>query len=380
MPRPAPSSLPRYIARSAAISSASGLSPWVADAALVRGRQHPVHGRVPPATVSRPSRGHERGRMIRTTPFHERTSALNESGLWSHWSGYLAAEKYQPVGEVRVLRRPQRGRHLRHVAAVQVPVHGSRRGGVPRRRARPRPADARSPARRSTRSGATTAGSLVEDGVLLRHAADEFVLTAAEPNFAWFADLVGPRRRTSGSRTSRSEWAVLALQGPRRAALLAGLDPRIERLAYFEHPQGEDRRQAGHGLAHRLHRRPGLRGLGRRPRTRSPVWDAVWEASRGPRRAAVRAPGAVHDPHRGRAAAARRRLRVQPVRLDGRRPRDARTSWASAGCSGASRGRAAVHRPRRDPAGAARAARRASGRPGSSSTGATGTGSTTRPG
>ena len=34
-------------------------------------------------------------RMIRTTPFHERTSALNETGLWSHWAGRLAAEKYQ---------------------------------------------------------------------------------------------------------------------------------------------------------------------------------------------------------------------------------------------------------------------------------------------
>src|SRR5512140_270283 len=33
-------------------------------------------------------------RMIRTTPFHERTGALNETGLWSHWSGYLAAERY----------------------------------------------------------------------------------------------------------------------------------------------------------------------------------------------------------------------------------------------------------------------------------------------
>ena len=32
--------------------------------------------------------------MIRTTPFHERTAALNETGLWSHWSGHLAAEKY----------------------------------------------------------------------------------------------------------------------------------------------------------------------------------------------------------------------------------------------------------------------------------------------
>ena len=33
--------------------------------------------------------------MIRTTPFHERTSALNETGLWSHWSGHLAADRYQ---------------------------------------------------------------------------------------------------------------------------------------------------------------------------------------------------------------------------------------------------------------------------------------------
>jgi hypothetical protein len=33
--------------------------------------------------------------MIRTTPFHERTSALNETGLWQHWSGHLAANRYQ---------------------------------------------------------------------------------------------------------------------------------------------------------------------------------------------------------------------------------------------------------------------------------------------
>ena len=33
--------------------------------------------------------------MIRTTPFHERTSALNETGLWEHWSGYLVAQRYQ---------------------------------------------------------------------------------------------------------------------------------------------------------------------------------------------------------------------------------------------------------------------------------------------
>src|SRR5216117_2755160 len=33
--------------------------------------------------------------VIRGTPFHERTSALNETQLWSHWSGHLAADRYQ---------------------------------------------------------------------------------------------------------------------------------------------------------------------------------------------------------------------------------------------------------------------------------------------
>src|SRR5258706_7130983 len=33
--------------------------------------------------------------MIRTSPFHERTSALNETGLWEHWSNQLAATRYQ---------------------------------------------------------------------------------------------------------------------------------------------------------------------------------------------------------------------------------------------------------------------------------------------
>ena len=33
--------------------------------------------------------------MILTTPFHERTAALNETHLWSHWSGHLAADRYQ---------------------------------------------------------------------------------------------------------------------------------------------------------------------------------------------------------------------------------------------------------------------------------------------
>ena len=33
--------------------------------------------------------------MILTTPFHERTAALNQTRLWEHWSNHLAARRYQ---------------------------------------------------------------------------------------------------------------------------------------------------------------------------------------------------------------------------------------------------------------------------------------------
>jgi glycine cleavage system aminomethyltransferase T len=33
--------------------------------------------------------------VIRTTPFHERTSTLNETGLWEHWSKCLVAQRNQ---------------------------------------------------------------------------------------------------------------------------------------------------------------------------------------------------------------------------------------------------------------------------------------------
>jgi len=33
--------------------------------------------------------------MIRRSPFHDRTSALDEAGLWQHWSGTLAPDRYQ---------------------------------------------------------------------------------------------------------------------------------------------------------------------------------------------------------------------------------------------------------------------------------------------
>ena len=216
--------------------------------------------------------------MIRTSPFHERTSALNETGLWSHWSGRLAAEKYQLSEKFEYVA-------VRNAAGIldtsplfkyRFSGAGAERflAGVMARDPRAmRPGDAQYTAWCDDR------GFVVEDGVLLRHAADEFVLTAAEPNLAYFADLVGLRDEVAIEDIS-DDWAVLSLQGPRSRSLLAGHDKGIARLGYFEH------RKAKLG-GHRVHvSRTGFTGdLGYEVWCRAedalPVWDAVWTATRG---------------------------------------------------------------------------------------------------
>ncbi len=216
--------------------------------------------------------------MIRTTPFHERTSALNETGLWSHWSGRLAAEKYQLSEKFEYVA-------VRNAAGIfdtsplfkyRFTGSGAERflAGVLARDPRTlRPGEAQYTIWCDDR------GFLVEDGVLLRHAEDEFLLTAAEPNLAYFADLVGPRDDVVIEDVS-DEWAVLSLQGPRARLLLEGLDKGIGKLAYFEHRKARiDGR--------RVHvSRTGYTGdLGYevwcRPGDALPVWDAVWSATRG---------------------------------------------------------------------------------------------------
>ena len=73
--------------------------------------------------------------MIRTTPFHPRLRELNTQGLYTHWQGFLSPLRYSLCAETRVLRRTQCRRRLRHLAAVQVPHHRSRRRTLVGRRA-----------------------------------------------------------------------------------------------------------------------------------------------------------------------------------------------------------------------------------------------------
>jgi len=172
----------------------------------------------------------DRRRVIRTTPFHERTSAANTTGLWEHWSGYLVAQKYQLSEKFEYFA-------IRNSAGLfdSSPLFKYRISG-PDAEAFLSGVLARDIRTCPVGHGQYTAwlddgGFVVEDGVIFRTAADDYLLTCAEPNLAYFEDLAG-RHRVSFADESEAS-AVLAIQGPRSREVLARLVPGIERVPYF---------------------------------------------------------------------------------------------------------------------------------------------------
>jgi aminomethyltransferase len=215
--------------------------------------------------------------MIRTTPFHERTSAANVSGLWEHWSGYLVAQKYQLSEKFEYFA-------IRNAAGLfdSSPLYKYRIAGPDAERflAGVLIRDVRQcePGHAQYTAWCDDRGFIVEDGVVLRLESDEFLLTAAEPNLAYFEGLVG--RLDVTIEDVSDAWGVLAVQGPRSRDILATLTPLVTDLPYF----GVARTTIGKVPV--LVSRTGFTGdLGFElwvPAANAvKVWDAVWAASRG---------------------------------------------------------------------------------------------------
>ena len=104
------------------------------------------------------------------------------------------------------------------------------------------------------------------------------MLTAAEPNLAYFEELIG--RLDVGIEEISDDWAVLSVQGPRSRDLLASLAPAMAELPYFGLTTTKIARVPVHIS------RTGYTGdLGYEVWVPAAdaltVWDAVWAASRG---------------------------------------------------------------------------------------------------
>jgi aminomethyltransferase len=170
--------------------------------------------------------------MLRQTPFHDRVAAANQTSLWSHWSGHLVVDKYQmsekfeyvairnsagmfdssPLYKYRIVGRDAE-RFLAGVLARDI------------RKCRPGQAQ--------YTIWCDDRGFVNEDGVVFRSTADEFLLTAAEPNLAYFSNLIGGLEVEITDVTY--DIATLAIQGPSSRAILSQLTPEIAHLGFFEH-------------------------------------------------------------------------------------------------------------------------------------------------
>ena len=168
--------------------------------------------------------------MILTSPFHERTSALNETGLWSHWSGHLAADRYQMSDKFEYFAVRNSAGVFDTSPLYKYRIHGRDAerflAGVLARDIR-----GCAPGTAQYTVWCDDRGFVVEDGVILRPGRDEFLLTSAEPNLAYFSDLIG-RDQVSIEEVSH-DYGVLAVQGPRSRDLLARLVPDVATLAFF---------------------------------------------------------------------------------------------------------------------------------------------------
>ncbi len=170
--------------------------------------------------------------MVRRSPFHDRVAAANQTSLWSHWAGHLVVDKYEmsekfeytairnavgmfdssPLYKYRIVG-PDAERFLGGVLARDIRTCG--------------------PGQAQYTIWCDDRGFVNEDGVVFRHGDDDFLLTAAEPNLAYFEHLVGSQRVVISEVTD--DIGILAVQGPRSRAVLAALAPEADRLAYFEH-------------------------------------------------------------------------------------------------------------------------------------------------
>ena len=215
--------------------------------------------------------------MILTSPFHARTSALNETGLWSHWSGHLAADRYQMSDKFEYFAVRNSAGIFDSSPLYKYRIHGPDAerflAGVLARDIRACP-----PGHAQYTAWCDDRGFVVEDGVVLRHARDEFLLTAAEPNLAYFADLIG--RDDVRIEEVSHDYGVIAVQGPRSRDLLASLVPGVATIPYFGLTTG---RIAGSAVTVS---RTGYSGdLGFEVWVESAdalkVWDALWASVAG---------------------------------------------------------------------------------------------------
>ncbi len=170
--------------------------------------------------------------MYKTTPFYERLRDLNETGLWGHWSNYLSALRYDMSAKHEYFAVRNSAGFFDTSPLYKYWFRGKDAerflAGVLTR-------DIRicKPGHAQYTVWCDDNGYVLEDGVVFRHSDNEFFMTAARPNLAYFEDLIG--RLDVTIEDVSEHFGMLAVQGPRSREILGQLTSDVNHLKYFDH-------------------------------------------------------------------------------------------------------------------------------------------------
>lgn len=171
------------------------------------------------------------------TPFHSRTSLLNESFEWRNWSGYLSAGVYEPSHEREYYAIRNSAAMIDVSPLFKYEIIGP---------------DALDLVDRLITRDATKCavgqvlyspwcdeeGKVIDDGTISRLGPDHFRITSADPSLYWFQD-VGYGFDAQVVDVSQ-DLAALSLQGPNSRAVLETTASEIDfnELRYFRLAHG----------------------------------------------------------------------------------------------------------------------------------------------
>lgn len=171
--------------------------------------------------------------MPKTTPFQSRLEPLNQTGIWKHWSGYLVAPQYQYSlnAEYYAIRSA--------VSLLDTSPLFKYRFQGPKARPLLERVLARDVGRCPVGRAQYTCwcdeeGFVLQDGVCLHPAEDEYLLTAVDPTLGYFRTIA----RESGFAEDTvadvtDDFGILALQGPHAYSVLSRLTDDAAPLRYF---------------------------------------------------------------------------------------------------------------------------------------------------
>ena len=215
--------------------------------------------------------------MVKRTPFHERLEPLNQPEIWEHWAGYLVAPRYQ-YSDLAEYYSTRNAVSLFDTSPLfKYKFSGA---GAEAYLAKVMARDIR-----KCRIGQAQytiwcdeAGYVMEDGVIMRVAADEYWLTSAEPNLRYFRQLA--KGFEVVIEDISSQYGILAVQGPHSIDVMRQLSEDVEKLRFFRLTQTK---MAGIDVTVS---RTGFTGdLGYEvwvpAEDALPLFDAIWNAGEG---------------------------------------------------------------------------------------------------